>query len=320
MAWQTILLINAAEQLLRREPGLSSLVGLSEAPRLLPDTEDSFFSGDALERYSPWSPYLSASFCHMSRSHCVNNMIMLAAVGPQLEERLGPLPLIGLYCGCGAAGWALTNALTKRQCNNVDPEGGLWECAGKFQQSAGASPATYGLCTAAACLLRPELAVGPCASMDLSTACLSCSPSFLSTTAAVYILPRLCDHSSSLSEKAASLLFTDLPCLCFGAWLANTTVGPGAAVSEPQSASVTAASFLTAYHVKTLSKTVVSQGRNLLKSAGQGGADHPCHFAGAVVGLLAAVAILAVEQEELQHEKAVGASLAYLALRLFTNI
>jgi len=52
--------------------------------------DDTNFSGDAIER-GHWECFVTASFSHASRSHVVNNMIMLAAIGPQLEYRLGEI-------------------------------------------------------------------------------------------------------------------------------------------------------------------------------------------------------------------------------------
>lgn len=303
-AWSSILFVNAAEQLLRREPAIVALLPKSVTGSL-PDVDDTAFSGDALERRGLLN-FVTPSFSHFDRSHVVNNMIMFTAVSPALEQQIGPAALFFLYIGCGAAGWWFTKTITLRSCGAE-----LWTEAGKFQQSVGASPSTYGLCAAASLLLAGEAEIilpGQWAEQSAPVSGAVCSLSFLSTTAAVYLLPTLARHNWTLSQKLRETVFTDIPLMLTSAaisnWCCQSSIdepNTNANTSEsafsflcssltaPLRTPVTATTFLAAYHLKTFFHSRLPWRK---RDSECSGADHLCHFGGTLFGTLFAAALM----------------------------
>ena len=156
--------LNSLEQIVRREDWFWKALGFEKPPQLLGPADRTDFSGENIEE-GRYQVFVTASFCHSSRWHYVNNMIMLGAIGPQLEAVVGPVALCAIYTGTGAAGWALTYLRNRYDITGISteefPADMRWECGMKFQSSNGSSPATYGLAVAAACLVAPSVAVGP---------------------------------------------------------------------------------------------------------------------------------------------------------------
>lgn len=100
---------------------------------------------------------------------------MLAAVGPALETKLGPGRLTALFMGFGVVGYlgavGYARSLTDRE---------MWTAAAKFQEGYGCSPSTYGLAIVASWILPSTTVLG------------WGKGSWLSTAAAVHLLPHIC--------------------------------------------------------------------------------------------------------------------------------
>lgn len=91
---------------------------------------------------------MTATFFHATRSHLVNNFLMLWGIC-EFEQTVGSLPFVLLFLSCGAIGWLST--LAWLSLTNVD----AWQQGtAQFQSSIGASPATYGVCAAAAAAMQ----------------------------------------------------------------------------------------------------------------------------------------------------------------------
>lgn len=88
----------------------------------------------------PYWTLFTATFCHGSLSHAVNNMLMLCAFGPTLEAAIGPLAFTSCYLATGAGGWIARLLWEVLQYGEL----GLWTL------SLGSSPATYGMAFLAA--------------------------------------------------------------------------------------------------------------------------------------------------------------------------
>jgi membrane associated rhomboid family serine protease len=305
-AWQAILLINGVEQLLRRERAMCSLLNLQDAPGLLPSQVYTSFSGGAVDAGN-YHVFVTASFCHASRSHFINNMIMLAAIGPQLEDRLGFVSFFVTYILAGVAGWLCTFLRVKALCT----ESWMWDTY-KWQESVGASPSTYGLAIAAACLLDPSHAVGPAFGPGVSTEEASAAISWLTTVLAVFILPGLLGGNSFKvvfePEQPLALLGLLLHIINYAYFLA-----PAAQIPFLSPVAINACSWLALYHFKTFSKSLYIF---LLKTNQFQQADHASHFGGSVIGLGAAM----LTSGTAANCTPIGVSLAYVTVRFIFDI
>lgn len=101
------------------------------------------FSGCNLDDGKFWV-LVSATFCHATFSHLVNNVLMLG-IAATIEEYCGSLVVVILFISFGVSGW-LFSYLSLR----LDPS--VYEFM-KFADTVGASPSTYGLCAFAAMYL-----------------------------------------------------------------------------------------------------------------------------------------------------------------------
>lgn len=92
----------------------------------------------------------TATFLHATRSHMINNMLMLYGIA-EFEANIGFFPFIILFLTCGAVGWLVS--LSWRRWNFPD----MWyQGIVQFQDSSGASPATYGVVIAASVAMGNE--------------------------------------------------------------------------------------------------------------------------------------------------------------------
>jgi len=124
-------------------------------------SQDIYFSGNSicknpLHKDDPDPPPLKihalfiATFMHYSRSHIINNMLMMYGIA-EFETKIGTLPFCILFVMCGAVGWL--SSLGWRRLRF--PE--MWSAGYvQFTESAGASPATYGVAVAAATAMGDE--------------------------------------------------------------------------------------------------------------------------------------------------------------------
>ena len=115
---------------------------------------NSVVGGPFSEGLRPWV-LVTALFHHASRSHIVNNMLMLLATGGELEAGIGSLPLLGVFIGAGVVGWLATLLYYKIVLAEAWA-GGI----AQMQPSVGSSPGTYGLAVFAAVVLPPDTGVG----------------------------------------------------------------------------------------------------------------------------------------------------------------
>jgi membrane associated rhomboid family serine protease len=110
---------------------------------MLLDDRFIMYSGEGLER-GRWWTVLTASLDHYDSTHVLVNMAHLACMGAALDATLGRFGTVLSFFGAGCSGWAFSYALARLK---HAPKG---EWSGpenwvSFQQSHGASPATYGL-------------------------------------------------------------------------------------------------------------------------------------------------------------------------------
>ena len=110
--------------------------------------------GPFSEGLRPWV-LVTALFHHASRSHVVNNMLMLLATGGELEDGIGSLALLGVFIGSGVVGWLATMLHYKIVLAEAWA-GGI----AQMQPSVGSSPGTYGLAIFAALVLPSDTTVG----------------------------------------------------------------------------------------------------------------------------------------------------------------
>jgi membrane associated rhomboid family serine protease len=298
--WQVIMLINTIEQLLRRERALCSFF-FKDSPALLPSEADTSFSGGALDS-GKLHVFITASFCHASRSHFINNMIMLVVVAPQLEHQIGFVGILALYVISGAVGWMCTLYRLKTLCK----EAWMWDTY-KWQESLGASPSTYALAITAAYLLDPSHAVGPAVGVGVPIESADAMVSWFTTVLAVFLIPELCD---------GKIVFDPGQLLALLAMVMHTVFW--AKTSIPTLTAINASAWLALYHFKTFSRTLYEhlKNGNTFQQA-----DHTCHLGGSVVGLVAAMLAAGAEAPAAGHSPlVVGLSLLYLTVRVAFDI
>jgi len=266
--------LTGLEQLLRREDGLWVAVGAKTSPCwLLPPEDDTNFSGDALER-GHWYCYVTASLSHADRSHFVNNLIMLLAVGPQLEQRLGSMGFLLLFLAAGAVGW---HATLWRLRTGLGEE--LYSIAAKFQQGLGASPSTYALAVTASLLLPSEAAVGPvCGAHGEAIEATDARRSWVSTVLAVYLLPTFTSTGGVYDKREEGMCYVVLALMAMA--LHTALHGKLTAVN--------ATAWMVLYHWKTFGRMAY---KRLVRGHTMQSSDHATHFGGACVGLAAGVVI-----------------------------
>uniref|UniRef100_A0A7S2XZP1 Peptidase S54 rhomboid domain-containing protein n=1 Tax=Fibrocapsa japonica TaxID=94617 RepID=A0A7S2XZP1_9STRA len=300
--WQAIIIVSAMEQLIRREKRLCTKVLGTNYCKLLPSSDDTSFSGDAVEKGN-YLVFISASFCHASRSHCINNVIMIAAVGSQLENILGPTLLLILFITSGVMGWLFTYCRLK-----FFSAADKWHFA-KFQQGLGSSPCTYALAITAASILDPSVAVGPFLEDSSSEHSKYAVVSWISTVWAVFVAPNI------LSGKLHEAFLLDLPLAFLGTVLCTFYTKLLASDSSWFNlTAVNAATWLVLYHFKTFSKSL----HRRLNGKSFQSSDHAAHFGGALSGLIAA--LLWNDWGMLHSKIAVLLSMFYLLVRFIFDI
>ena len=143
--------VASEERALRKWRKAASRVRSSVKPTVRPvrqfgmllDDRFIMYSGEGLER-GRWWTVLTASLDHYDSPHVLVNMAHLACMGAALDATLGRFGTVLSFFGAGCSGWAFSYALARLK---HAPKG---EWSGpenwvSFQQSHGASPATYGL-------------------------------------------------------------------------------------------------------------------------------------------------------------------------------
>ena len=121
--------------------------------------------GPFSEGLRPWV-LVTALFHHASRSHVVNNTLMLLATGGELERGIGSLPLLAAFVAAGVAGWLATLLYYKIVLAEAWA-GGI----AQMQPSVGSSPGTYGLVVLAAVVLPPDTGAGAALWLPAWAAC-----------------------------------------------------------------------------------------------------------------------------------------------------
>ena len=91
---------------------------------------------------------VTSTFYHASRSHLINNMLQLYGIN-EFETEIGTVPFLILFLTTGAAGWIFSLFWRKYFLYPEQWKQGI----AQFQESCGSSPATYGMCIAAATVL-----------------------------------------------------------------------------------------------------------------------------------------------------------------------
>jgi len=304
-AWHLLLLLNSVEHAFGRE----QWVFPDWIRRLLkehwPIDDQKFFSGHALENGN-YLVLVTASFCHASRSHYVNNMIMLLVVGRQLEAAVGSAFVLLLYVLSGIAGWLLTYLRLKKIVCGPDS----W-VAGQFQQGVGSSPSTYALAVTTACVLGHTQAVGPLFPEGALVSEVHPLASWMSTIFAVNVFPNL----SQLRFR--EVLFMDLPLtllalLLHSDWVWLTTGTRWAAFHT-----VNSASWMILYHFKTSSNTLY---RRIKHNRSMQSSDHAAHFGGALIGFAFAALHCWEKTLAIENMAAVTLSLVFLFVRFNWDI
>jgi len=238
-------------------------------------SEDLYFSGNSLfsnpmnvDMKDP--PRLkihtlfTATFFHDSRSHIINNMLMLYGIA-EFETKLGVLVYLFLFVMCGVTGW-LTSLFWRRWKMPIQWSEGIVQ----FQESVGSSPATYGVAIAAATILG-DAPVGHCFGLSPTVwvCLLLCLPKFCGERYEVNLLTSPSKWTLKALGAAVAVLF-----LCY---MVNIVLPP---VSMP----LTADRWMVLYLVGNFALGYV-QPSYIRGEQHPDQTDHASHCGGALLGL-----------------------------------
>ena len=270
-------------------------------------TQTSQFSGASIEE-GRWWVYLTATVDHAGLPHLVNNMLMLAMGAAELEAllatafsspALGAVAFVTVFLGTAAAGWGTTLVVTRWRYHGEE-----WDCAAKFQGSVGSSPGTYGL---AACLAFAAPRACVCGALGgawPSVGLLIFAPMACGTKYGVqpWVAPTrdnsILLHGGSRGNSTASggerseQLFRFAAFVVFAVVFSAMVLKPVFGMSLEASSSVTgggcgltgAGTFMLYLGWCGLRGVVDSALFRFARAASGEGADHSCHFGGALVG------------------------------------
>lgn len=219
--------------------------------------------GPFSESLRPWV-LVTALFHHASRSHIVNNVLMLLATGGELEGSIGSLSLLGVFIGTGVVGWLATLLYYKIVLADAWA-GGI----AQMQPSVGSSPGTYGLAVFAAVVLPSDSGVG--AALWL--------PSWAAFALQLFA-PKFFGSGFGVNVAKEPLLSRILPAVA-------ASVACGYFVLRPLLVYIGhcgPAEFFTFYLFGVTIPPAVRDWLNGTVSS----ADHPCHLGGALFALVLA--------------------------------
>ena len=216
--------------------------------------------GPFSEGLRPWV-LVTALFHHASRSHVVNNVLMLLATGGELELGIGSLPLLAAFVATGVAGWLLTLLYYKIVLAEAWA-GGI----AQMQQSMGSSPGTYGLVVLAAVVLPPGTGAGAALWLPAWAAC-----------ALQLFVPKFVGDGFGVDIATEPFLSRVLPAAAAAAAFSYYALRPLLA----HLGGCGPAEFFGFYlFAVTIPPTIWGWLKGKVSSA-----DHPCHLGGALLAL-----------------------------------
>ena len=227
---------------------------------------NSVVGGPFSEGLRPWV-LVTALFHHASRSHIVNNMLMLLATGGELEAGIGSLPLLGVFIGAGVVGWLATLLYYKIVLAEAWA-GGI----AQMQPSVGSSPGTYGLAVFAAVVLPPDTGVGAALWLSPWAAC-----------ALQLFAPKFVGDGFGVNVAKEPLLSRILPA-------AAASVAFGYFAMRPLLAQFGGCGPAEFFAFYLFAVTIPPAIRDWLKGT-VSSADHPCHLGGALFALVLAFGV-----------------------------
>ena len=221
--------------------------------------------GPFSEGLRPWV-LVTALFHHATRSHVVNNMLMLLATGAELESVLGAAGFLAAFICTGAAGWLCTLLYYRLVLSEAWAAG-----IAQMQPSVGSSPGTYGLAVIAAVRVDPDVTIGAALGVPDWVAC-----------AAIFFIPKFFGDTFGCNVATAPLLTRVLPSVV-GAVAASVFVG------RPLVALLGGCGAVGYFLWYLFGVTIPSACFDWWRGR-TGAANHPCHLGGAALGLTIALA------------------------------